>query len=169
MNGIYLATAGRIHQELSELDRVFERIGQNWSFRQHEELLTEPDYLDYLGYLVDAVALNLHSVYAGLERVLELIADTIDQAKPSGPMWHRDLLQQMTAEIAGVRPAVLSLEARNSLDRYRGFRHVVRNIYTFSLDAEQVELLVEHLPTVYQQVRAELEQFANFLEQIARR
>jgi hypothetical protein len=46
---------------------------------------------------------------------------------------------------------------------------VVRNIYAFSLDAEQVELLVEHLPAVYQQVRAELEQFANFLEQIARR
>ncbi len=163
MNGIYLATAGRIHQELSELDQVVERIGQIWSFRQHEELLTEPDYL------IDAVALNLHSVYAGIERVLELIADTIDQAKPSGPMWHRDLLQQMTAEIAGVRPAVLSLEARNSLDRYRGFRHVVRNIYAFSLDAEQVELLVEHLPAIYQQVRAELEQFANFLEQIARR
>lgn len=165
MNGIYLATAGRIHQELSELDQVVERIGQIWSFRQHEELLTEPDYVDYL---VDAVALNLHGVYAGIERVLELIADTVDQAKPSGSMWHRDLLQQMTAEIAGVRPAVLSLGVRNSLDRYRGFRHVVRNIYAFSLDAEQVELLVEHLPSVYQQVRAELKQFANFLEQIAR-
>lgn len=163
MNGIYLATAGRIHQELSELDRVVERIGQIWSFRQQGELLTEPDYL------VDAVALNLHSIYAGIERVLELIADSVDQAKPSGPMWHRDLLQQMTAEIAGVRPAVLGLKTRNSVDRYRGFRHVVRNIYTFSLDAEQMEQLVEHLPTVYQQVRADLDQFASFLEQIAHR
>lgn len=164
MNGAYLATAGRIHQELIELDRVVERVGQIWSLRQHEDLPPEPEYLDFL---VDAVALNLHGVYAGIERILELVAGTVDQSKPSGALWHRDLLQQMTAEIPGVRPPVLSLEAKNSLDRYRGFRHVVRNIYTFSLDIEQVELLVEHLPEVYQHTRAELTQFANFLEQIA--
>jgi uncharacterized protein YukE len=161
VNGNYLATAGRIHQELLELERVVARVEQIWQRRLQEQMPTEQDYL------VDAVALNLHSCYAGIERILELIADTIDQVKPRGIMWHRDLLQPMAADIPGVRPAVLSVAARSRLDRYRGFRHVVRNIYTFSLDAEQIELLVMHLPTVYQQVRTELEQFAYFLEQTA--
>jgi hypothetical protein len=62
----------------------------------------------------------------------------------------------------------LSLKTRNGLDRYRGVRHGLHNTCTFSLDAEQIELLVRYLPTVYQQVRGELEQFVIFLAQIAR-
>ncbi|MFH7242713.1 MAG: hypothetical protein ACHWZW_07665 [Spirulina sp.] len=161
MNGAYLATAGRIRQELTELDQVVARIENIWTRRRQEPLPAEQDYW------VDAVALNLHSYYAGVERILELIADAVDQAKPSGAMWHRDLLQQMTADLSGIRPAVLTIATRNALDRYRGFRHVLRNIYTFSLDAEQIELLVVHLPTVYLQVKAELEECARFLEQSA--
>lgn len=161
MNGAYLATAGRLRQELAELDQVVARIENIWARRRQEPLPAEQDYW------VDAVALNLHSYYAGVERILELIADAVDQSKPSGAMWHRDLLQQMTADLSGIRPAVLTIATRNALDRYRGFRHVVRNIYTFSLDAEQIELLVVHLPTVYAQVKAELVQFVQFLEQSA--
>lgn len=159
MNTIYRATAARIHQELAELDQVVARVSHIWERRQ--DLL--PNDQDYL---VDAVALNLHGFYAGVERLLELIADNIDQAKPQGAMWHRELLQQMTADIPTVRPAVLSTDTRLGLDRYRGFRHVVRNVYTFSLDAEQIELLVAHLPAVHNAVKADLEQFANFLEQL---
>ncbi|WP_416672242.1 ribonuclease toxin HepT-like protein [Egbenema bharatensis] len=44
--------------------------------------------------------------------------------------------------IPSVRPAVLSFETRDRLDRYRGFRHVVRNVYTFNLDPEQIGLLI---------------------------
>lgn len=160
MNTTYRATAARIYQELAEIDLVVARVKGIWERRRQDLPPSDQDYL------VDAVALHLHSFYAGVERLLELIADTIDQAKPQGAMWHRDLLQQMTADIPEVRPAVLSLATRNGLDRYRGFRHVVRNVYTFSLDAEQIELLVEHLPTVHDQVKTELDQFAHFLEQL---
>ncbi len=160
MKAIYRATAGRIRQELGEITFLVERINQIWQRRQAPQSSDQD-------YLVDAVALNLHSFYAGVERLLELIADQVDQVKPSGAMWHRELLQQMTAEIPTVRPAVLSLEARNALDRYRGFRHVVRNVYTFNLDAEQIALLVEQLPATHQQVKTELEHFASFLETLA--
>ena len=161
MKTTYLATAGRIRRELSEINQVVERIRQIWQQRSQNSSPQDQDYL------VDAVALNLHSFYAGVERLLELIADNVDQGKPQGAMWHRELLQQMTADIPKVRPAVLSQETRNQLDRYRGFRHVVRNVYAFTLDAEQIELLVEHISVVHQQVSTELEQFANFLAQLA--
>ena len=73
----------------------------------------------------------------------------------------------MAAEIPGVRPSVLSPEARDRLDRYRGFRHVVRYVYTFNLDAQQIEVLVRQLPSTMEQVSQELRAFAGFLEQLA--
>lgn len=45
------------------------------------------------------------------------------------------LLTQMAKEIAEVRPAVISYSVQSDLDEYRGFRHIVRNIYTYKFDS----------------------------------
>ena len=124
MINAYRAIAGRIRVELEELDRLADRTTDIW-----QQFRTTGD-----DYYVDAVALNLHSFYAGIERVLEIVADGIDEAKPSGSHWHEEQLRQMAAEIPGIRPPVLSPQTRDRLDRYRGFRHVVRNVYSFRLD-----------------------------------
>ena len=157
MNGIYRTIAGRIRAESQELARVVERTDRIW-----QQALTSSD-----DYYVDATALNLHGFYAGLERLLEIIADGVDQAKPGGAHWHDELLRQMAAEIPGVRPPVLSQETRDRLDRYRGFRHVVRNVYTYNLDPEQIGVLVKQLAPTMARVAHELTAFADFLEQVA--
>ncbi|MGB3060442.1 MAG: hypothetical protein WBE17_11975 [Anaerolineae bacterium] len=157
MNGIYRTIAGRIRAESQELARVVERTDRIW-----QQALTSSD-----DYYVDATALNLHGFYAGLERLLEIIADGVDQAKPGGAHWHDELLRQMAAEIPGVRPPVLSQETRERLDRYRGFRHVVRNAYTYNLDPEQIGVLVKQLAPTMARVAHELTAFAEFLEQVA--
>ncbi|MFZ1240058.1 MAG: hypothetical protein WAV74_17430 [Anaerolineae bacterium] len=157
MNGIYRTIAGRIRAESQELARVVERTDRIW-----QQALTSSD-----DYYVDATALNLHGFYAGLERLLEIIADGVDQAKPGGAHWHDELLRQMAAEIPGVRPPVLSQETRERLDRYRGFRHVVRNAYTYNLDPEQIGVLVKQLAPTMARVAQELTAFADFLEQVA--
>jgi hypothetical protein len=150
----YLAVAGRIRQELQELEQVVARTEHIW---QQAAVSTDD-------YYVDATALNLHSFYAGLEHIFEIIAEGIDRVKPVGANWHQELLRQIGAEIPSVRPAVLSSEMRSKLDRYRGFRHVVRNVYTFHLDPEQIEVLVRQLPSTAAQVAQELAAFASFLE-----
>lgn len=157
MKNTYLAIAGRIHRELQELDRVIKRVSHIWQ----QALRVSDDYY------VDATALNLHSIYAGIERLLEVIADGIDRTKPSGANWHQELLRQMTVDLPGVRPAVLRPETCDKLDKYRGFRHVVRNVYTFKLDPEQVALLVKQLPPTMLLARQDLLAFAHFLEQLA--
>lgn len=157
MNGIYRTIAGRIRAESQELARVVERTDRIW-----QQAMTSSD-----DYYVDATALNLHGFYAGLERLLEIIADGVDQAKPGGAHWHDELLRQMAAEIPGVRPPVLSQETRERLDRYRGFRHVVRNVYTYNLDPEQIGVLVKQLAPTMARVAQELTAFADFLEQVA--
>ena len=157
MNGRYLTLAGRIRQEIGELERVVERTQRIW-----REAASRSD-----DFLLDATALNLHGYYAGLERLFEMISDVVDQAKPTGANWHQELLRQMTIEIPGIRPAVLSEENRNSLDEFRGFSHVVRNVYSYNLDPVRIGLLVKKLIVLSVGVHAELRTFTKFLEDIS--
>ena len=73
----------------------------------------------------------------------------------------------MTAEMPGVRAAVLSPDLFPALDRYRGFRDVVRNVYAYVLDPRLVAVLVKDLPEANERLRAQLAAFADVLEAIA--
>lgn len=152
-----LRLAERIRSECQDLDRVVERAQEGW---RRAERSTDDLYLD-------SVALNLHGFYAGLERMFELVATTVDGQVPTGEHWHQVLLEQMASEVNGVRPAVISDETRQELDEYRGFRHIVRNVYTFRFDPAKVQRLVEGIPAVSTQAQAELLAFASFIEQQA--
>ncbi len=154
MNQALVKLASRIRRELKELKRVEQRVQEAWRRSQ----VSSDDY-----YL-DAVALNLHGLYGGLERLFELIATTVDGARPEGPNWHQDLLRRMQSEVPGVRPAVISEEVGIRLDAYRGFRHIVRNVYTFTLEPAKLQQLVADAPSIFSQVDRELSAFADFLE-----
>lgn len=158
MKEAYLTVAGRIRRELNELYAVMERTLAIWGEAKPVE---EGDYH------IDAVALNLHGFYAGLERILEIIATRVDQTVPAGGNWHQELLDQMSTDVPRVRPAVLSEATRKKLDAFRGFRHVVRNVYTHDFDPQQIGLLVERLPGTMDRVAEDLYAFANQLEDIA--
>lgn len=147
--------ANRIRNELIELERVLHRMEAGW---QRAERSGDDYYLD-------GVALNLHGFYNGLERIFERIAAVMDDSVPRGENWHQVLLQQMTNEVTSVRPAVISHRTYSQLDEYRGFRHVVRNVYTFKFDPVKLEKLVMNAPPLFGQVRAELLAFADFLEE----
>lgn len=70
----------------------------------------------------------------------------------------------MAEEVPHVRPAVISDKVRVALDEYRGFRHVVRNVYTFRFDPMKVQKLIEEMPVIFSQVRTEMLAFADLLE-----
>jgi hypothetical protein len=93
-----LKIAVRIRSELNELDLIVTRIKEVW-----ERCQKASD-----DYYLDSVALNLHGLYSGLERIFEIIAGNIDADKPSGENWHQVLLNQMSKEIPQLRPAVIS-------------------------------------------------------------
>ncbi|MFZ6019867.1 MAG: hypothetical protein ACOYXO_09675 [Chloroflexota bacterium] len=156
----YLILASRIRKELDEIERVVERAN-----RAMDAARRNPQDADL--YL-DSAALNLHDAYSGFERLFKQIAAIVDRNVPSGTIWHRDLLNQMELEISQVRPPVLSHTSIEFLEEYLRFRHVVRNIYAFSFDADRVEKLVQGLTTHFGQVREELLAFAGFLEEVGR-
>ena len=150
---LYLTT--RIQEELVELAQIVDRVREGW---QRAQQLEDDLY-------IDSVALNLHGFYGGLERLFELISSTIDEDVPKGANWHQLLLQQIASEVPHKRPAVISETTMRLLEAYRGFRHIVRNVYTFKFDPVKVKILVEKLPDVYKQVRNELLPFSDFLKQ----
>ncbi len=151
----YQALSARIIKELQELERVVSRCEDIWA---QSEASGDERYLD-------GVALNLHSFYTGLERIFELVISEIDEAIPSGSNWHQALLRLAATDIPQLRPALISDATRNALDRYRGFRHVVRSIYSFELDKEQMVPLLSHLRAVFESAKVELTRFAEALRQ----
>ncbi len=153
---LYQNLVERIRNEVSDLEQVIKRARQAWLRVQKAP---EEQYA-----YVDSTALNLHSFYSGLERLFELIARQVDQNIPDGKTWHRDLLQQMTQSLSDLRPGVISQENATIVDEFRRFRHLVRNVYTVNLVPEKMEGLMESLPELWPQLRAELLAFADYLE-----
>jgi hypothetical protein len=107
---------------------------------------------------------NIHSFYSGLERVFEKISSSVDGARPQGINWHQELLSQMAIELPNVRPAVISEKTRELLEPYRGFRHVVRNVYTYHIVPEKMKPLARGIRPVFKQVEKEFTAFSRFIQ-----
>ena len=148
-----LAVSRRIQSDLADLVRTRDLVLRKW-----QKALTDEDYLG-------SVAFDLQSFYQGVERIFEEIAKLIDGAVPSGEKWHKMLLEQMTEEVPGIRPAVISLETKEAVDDLRRFRHIARNIYAFNLKPMKISSLVDRLPEATDRVCKDLSAFARFLGQ----
>ncbi|QTA79230.1 Uncharacterized protein dnl_14860 [Desulfonema limicola] len=154
MNQALLHVCTRINEELVEIEYTVHRTLEG--MRKAKE--TGDDY-----YL-DGVALNLHGFYSGIERIFENIAIKIDGFRSDGKNWHQILLKQMAKENTDIRPAVISDKIFNLLDEYRGFRHIVRNIYSYKFDPERIEKMVVQLPLLFNSLKSELRAFSDFLQ-----
>lgn len=149
-----LALAGRIR---SMLEDVKTAVNRSVTLAEKARRSGDDDFWD-------AVALNLHGFYSGVEQIFEDIARTIDGGLPSGGEWHTSLLRQMTVEMGKLRPAVIRADTRQCLDEYRGFRHIVRNLYAFNLRPARLYELVNDAPTCLASLTTDLLAFADFLE-----
>lgn len=152
---LYQELAIRIRLEVETLDTIVDRAIASWCKSR-----AAPEETAYL----DSVALNLHGVYSGLERLFELIARHVDGEVPNSATWHRDLLHSMACDVEGIRPAVIDSSTAIRLDELRRFRHLVRNVYAVHLIPERMEGLLSGLEEVWAQAQAEMQAFADFLE-----
>ncbi|KAB1125115.1 hypothetical protein F4V90_10460 [Neorhizobium galegae] len=82
--------------------------------------------------------MGIHNVYNGIEDSLLSLARDVDGLVPSGPTMHQDVLDQMSAEIDGIRPSVIDPELYESLTELKAFRHLVRHRYGFDLKPDKV-------------------------------
>jgi hypothetical protein len=149
----------RIGREIEDIERTFRFAADAWESAE--------GFPSQRVHFLNSLALNLHSFYNGLERIFETIARGLDPTFPSGERWHHNLLEQMAQEIPGVRPAVLSAQSVERLDEFLAFRHRVRNLYGFNLEAKRLRELLERLPAAWQSAKADVETFRSLLQQAA--
>lgn len=100
---------------------------------------------------VHAAAGALHSIYTGIERCLMLGLKLRESKLPSGPDWHRQVLESSLAA------HLIDQDLSESLQEYLAFRHMYRNSYGFMLDQDLIEPLVRRVNSVVSEVRASLE------------
>lgn len=155
--------AARIRQESKQLGRIVSRVQTVAGMGKTRSAGRTP--IDEIH--VESIALNLQSFYTGTERIFSAIASSLDKSLPTGADWHRQLLQQMTLEINGIRPAVLSQPIVHSLDEFLRFRHVMRSLYAFELNEERIRDLVRKLPSTFDGLQADLKHFTVFLDEIS--
>lgn len=155
----HIVSAERFRSELENIEEVVTRV------RRAVEA-SEADSVNSDLYW-DAVALNLHDFYTGLERLLRHIAVEVDGHVPAGAEWHQELLRQMATQLPRIRPAVFSNATIKRLDEYLRFRHVVRHVYAFEFDPQRIRPLAEALAGDFAQVKGELAVFIDFLAGLA--
>lgn len=82
MSNRHRELAARIRADLKDMERVLQRAQIAWG--QARRSPDDPAF-------TEAVALNLHSFYSGLERLFELLARHVDGVILTGDAWCRDL------------------------------------------------------------------------------
>ncbi|HHW61055.1 MAG TPA: hypothetical protein GX404_04020 [Syntrophomonadaceae bacterium] len=101
----------------------------------------------------------LHDYYCGLEKIFVHIARGFGGTLPMGEQWHKDLLEEMTLEIPGVRTALISKKTLAKLDELRGFRHIFRNAYGFSIDPVREQALLADLSGISSAAKKDIKAF----------
>ena len=120
-------------------------------------------------YVVRAGGSILHDFYTGIEKIFESIAKEVDSRLPLGEEWHSELLHQMTLDIPGLRPPVITAGTEKRLREYLGFRHLFRKRYGFELDWQKLKKLLLGMAQVRSNLEREIENFFEALDSLFRR
>ena len=139
----YEALFFQIQSELKKLESTVHKNKKLMS-----ALNTVAESSDAYEGIIGGIAMNLQSAYTGIERILMAIAKQIDRTAPTDAQWHQSLLTQML-EPTEDRPVVLSADTLKHLRPLLGFRHVVRNAYSYTLNAKKVLENTARLPDCF--------------------
>ena len=114
----------------------------------------------------DAAALRLQSLYTGIERCFVQIVRVLNGGPPEGADWHRRLLERMAVATES-RPAVLDASTVRPLAELMRFRHVVRHLYAYELEPDQVLRLLRQSLDLWPAVEQQLQAFEFWLQELA--
>ena len=118
----------------------------------------EPDQ-----FATRALASYVDDFYSGIERICERIAVTLDSGLPTGEQWHRTLLYQM-GQPRDERPPLFSENLLSDTDEYRRFRHRLRHIYGYELEAMRVVTLAQKAIPLFEDIHTAVTAFCDWLE-----
>ncbi|MGH7859119.1 MAG: hypothetical protein ACREQY_17470 [Candidatus Binatia bacterium] len=152
----FARVAATIRDDLVNLERlVAEAVAASTRFAE-----AEPSRLELRG-----IGAIVHDFYTGIERLFETIAPELNGGIPASPSWHRELLQNMTLDLPGIRPPVVTKATAHLLGELLRFRHLFRNVYGFDLEWARLGALLGRLPVAGRALRQDVERFLAFLDE----
>ena len=113
---------------------------------------------------LESVAYQIHNFYNAVEDLLKTIAVQFENQIADTSRWHQLILQRMTQEIAGVRPAFLSQSSFTGLNALRGFRHFFRHAYGVAIDYDQLMANLNRFREVLPLLKQDVERFLQQLQ-----
>ncbi len=110
----------------------------------------------------------LHGLYNAIEayflRVAKFFENNIDETT-----WHRDLLDRMTLDIPGIRPALIDDRVlAERIDELRRFRHLFRNLYKTRLHPGKLSIVDEGARNLAFDLAPAHSDFLAWLQELAR-
>lgn len=114
-------------------------------------VLPAPDELESLTRLeLSGAAAFLQNIYSAFENIFKRLALAKGLDIPTGPSWHKDILQ------LAVDNGFIGQSTAGSLIALLGFRHFVSHGYAVTLDARQMEPLVRAMPATYEAFKKDI-------------
>jgi len=159
-----MRSADAIEQLRAELrqDLMFieSNYGKNNDMTARVEATDSEDEFQYaaLGY-------TLHNLYNAFESYFYRVAKFFENELGESD-WHRTLVERMTLDITGIRPAVIDLPFFRRVDELRRFRHLFRNLYKTPLIPAKVRFANEAARGIGEAFRPHHDQFDSFLKDL---
>jgi hypothetical protein len=91
---------------------------------------------------LEACAYELTRFYNIFERMLERICDEFENHFEKRGDYRERLLQRLSLDLAGIRPAFVPQDRIADVRELKGFRHVVRHAYDLTLRPDRLAELV---------------------------
>ena len=142
-----------LQAQLATLKRINERLGDRAAGLNTDDVVR-----------MESVAYHIHNLYNAVEDLLKLIANHFENNISESSRWHSALLQRMTQEVSGVRPAVLSTETYACLNGLRGFRHFFRHAYEIPINYDQLLANLQQAEAVLPQLEQDIATFLRKLD-----
>jgi hypothetical protein len=92
---------------------------------------------------LEACAYELGRMYNVVERMFERICESFENQFEKRGEYHERLLQRLSLDLPGIRPAFLPSNAAPAFRELKGFRHLVRHAYDLTLRRDRVQELTE--------------------------
>lgn len=123
------------------------------------------DFAERIPRLVEqrGMASIVHDFYTAIEHLFEKIAPELNGGLPAGPFWQRELLENMTLDLPGLRPPVVTQETARELEELRRFRDRCRGLDSFELEWPRLRRFLRRVPATWSSVKMDLDGFESFL------
>ena len=144
----------QVELDLDQIARLRSEYGAHLALADMHEIPHE---------LVVVLGTVLHSFYNGVENAIKRILIRTDEKVPSGESSHAELLKQAAIEQAH-RPAIISAKLHGQLLPFMAYRHFFRHAYSFQMDWDRMQGLVQSFGATADAVDSELRLFLDWFE-----